>query len=186
MVRIRVLGGSNTSGERVAKAWPEYLLEPFHGRCLLQNAAASGNTLLSISRNLPFPTGKSLADILILACPVEDARGTGTPPEIWGSLLKQTAWHLSRLAPLVLILPPTPIVAAKGQPRGYGRPARRWIERVHGVYQEMSELTWIKGEWAVSPTHLLDGVHLSLQGHQEAANQLIPVVKGLIGDILKR
>ncbi len=165
------MGDASSLGARSPKGWPEFLEE---GGAWCQFFTAPHARLVDLSRLLPIPTdGDSLFDVFLVCCPLEDAKGNGTPPQVFLSLLHGVAVKAVRMSNRVVILPPLPIHAHPGQPRGFGRPARRWQSRVaEAVLKESWGERITALPWGVEAEMTIDGIHPSLRGHEALAAQV--------------
>ena len=171
--RVLVMGDDLSLGTRAAWGWPE-ILQTRQPAMTLLNGAKPGQTLLDLYRSLD-PLYMPEVRALVLQLPLCDAKGTGVPPEVYVQLVRLTVERCQRIAHTGLVLLPPLCHPHKGQPRSYGRPARRWQSRLREALATVvlpREWTYVTLDLPVEMTS--DGVHPTTQGQAFLAVQVEP------------
>jgi lysophospholipase L1-like esterase len=173
---ILVLGDQVTTGERTAYAWPEAVeIRLGSQEVRVCNRAVAGSGLLDLVRSFDAPPREPQHHLLIVMLPVNDAKGTGISPDRYIELLGLFLARAARVAYEVIVIPPLEPYAHKGQPRGFGRPARRWWARVVDAIRVASKQwppTVYLREVRLPETLLMDGIHPTLAGQVEIGKQI--------------
>lgn len=170
-MKVLCLGGNICLGARSPRGWPEHLWQVSGAHVV--NGATSGARLIDVLRSIPRQPGEGW-DLVVVQTGAYDARGGGTPPVEFASLLEQTVdavnirWPEAR----VILCTPTPI-APSCTVSGFNRAARRWVTRVTPLVYDVAD-----GQCEVVVLHdldlnlLPDGVHPSSAGSFEIATRV--------------
>lgn len=166
-MKVLCLGGNVCLGARGPRGWPEHLWELTGAQVV--NAAIRGARLVDVVRAIPM-IQVSGPDLVVIQVGAYDARGGGTPPTDFLALLMQgqeaclDRWPDCEVA----ICTPTPI--GQSQLPGFNRSARRWVERVAPLVEQVEAIVVRLHD--LSPDLFADGVHPTQAGAREIASRV--------------
>lgn len=184
-------GGSETLGVRSTRGYPEHLGEMLHNMqipCLVQNCGVAGDKLVDMLRRLPIllataPRGRHV--VLVMALPLHDAQGGGTPPAELITLLQQAVTWGMNFSDAMLLCTPTPIGVSPLAPvRGFVRSSRRWVDqRGVSAVKDVAATNKIDiVEWhTMDKSHLIDVAHPGPAGYRWKALAALPLVLAALG-----
>lgn len=173
-IRIVAYGDTTVAAPRCQRGWAEHLYRP--GREIAP-VPVRGGRLLDAARGAASVVRLWAPwQVLVLQFGIFDARGGGTPPREVEALLRQTIGTLVHGGPVLVLAPIPPVAGCTVS--GFGREARRWIDKNAGVWQRVVDehhpaklltVTMPDGE-------LIDRAWPSPAGHMRIATEIESVL----------